>query len=164
MPLPRLRPPPRPCSSTAAMSIAGRLLSQPARVTSPSNRSACTMHSTESAMRSLLGNDARIPEWPIAMPSDTAIVEKPSPIAPRSRIPRRTSSARRPSPMLHGVTSLAAAATPTCAFSKSSSPSPTARSMARAGARSTPSVTSRLRQLGESDGIEEILRWPVRES
>ena len=49
--------------------------------------------------------------------------------------------------MLQGVTSFHDDATPTCAFSKSSSVMPTARNMARAGARLGPSVTSRLRGL-----------------
>ena len=47
--------------------------------------------------------------------------------------------------MLQGVTSFQDDATPTCGLSQSSSVMPMARSMARAGARSKPSVTSRLR-------------------
>src|SRR6266508_2834826 len=46
---------------------------------------------------------------------------------------------------MHGVTSFHEEATPTCGFPKSSSENPTARSIARAGARSGPSVTSQLR-------------------
>jgi hypothetical protein len=46
---------------------------------------------------------------------------------------------------LHGVTSFHDEATATCGFSKSSSLKPTERSIARAGARSDPSVTSLLR-------------------
>ena len=57
----------------AAISIPGRDLSQPAKVTSASNRSACIMVSTESAMISRLTSDARIPSCPIEMPSDTAM-------------------------------------------------------------------------------------------
>jgi hypothetical protein len=44
--------------------------------------------------------------------------------------------------MLQGVTSFQLLATPTCGLPKSSSVMPMARSMARAGARSNPSVTS----------------------
>ena len=44
---------------------------------------------------------------------------------------------------LHGVTSFHDEATPICAFEKSSSPIPTARNIARAGALLAPSVTSR---------------------
>ena len=50
--------------------------------------------------------------------------------------------ASRSSGMLQGVTSFHDDATPTCGLSQSSSVMPTARSMARAGARSEPSVTS----------------------
>ena len=42
--------------------------------TMPSNRSACITSSTESAMTSRLISDAFMPSWPIAMPSETAIV------------------------------------------------------------------------------------------
>ena len=52
----------------------GSLLSQPAILTRPSKRSACITSSTESAMTSRLISDAFIPSWPIAMPSETAIV------------------------------------------------------------------------------------------
>lgn len=61
-------------SRAAAINIPGKLLSHPAKVTSASNRSACITHSTESAMISLLTSEARIPSWPIEIPSDTAIV------------------------------------------------------------------------------------------
>ena len=49
--------------------------------------------------------------------------------------------------MLQGVTSFHDEHTPTCALPQSSSVMPMARSIARAGARSAPSVTSRLRIL-----------------
>jgi hypothetical protein len=52
----------------------GRLLSQPANETRASKRSACMTVSTESAMTSRLTSEARMPSWPIEMPSDTAIV------------------------------------------------------------------------------------------
>ena len=45
---------------------------------------------------------------------------------------------------MQGVTSFQDEATPIWGFSKSSSVKPTARSIDRAGARSAPSVTSRL--------------------
>ena len=48
--------------------------------------------------------------------------------------------------MLQGVTSFQLLATPTWGLSQSSSVMPTARSMARAGARSYPPVTSWLRR------------------
>ena len=57
--------------------------------------------------------------------------------------------------MLQGVTSFHDDATPICALSQSSSVMPMARSMARAGARSMPSVTSRERCL-MSTGVVEM--------
>src|SRR6059058_1454871 len=55
------------------MSIPGSDLSQPAKVTRASMRSACITVSTESAMTSRLTSEARMPSCPIEMPSDTAI-------------------------------------------------------------------------------------------
>ena len=127
------------------MSIPGRLLSQPANVTSASRRSACITHSTESAMISRLTSEPRIPSWPIEMPSLTAMVTNSSGKPPASRTPSFARLASRSSGTLHGVTSFQLEATPTCALPQSASVIPTARSMARAGARSIPSVTSWLR-------------------
>ena len=87
------------------MSIPGRLLSQPAKVTSPSKRSACITVSTESAMTSRLTSDARIPSWPIEMPSDTAMVANSIGKPPASRTPTLERLASRSSGRLHGVTS-----------------------------------------------------------
>ena len=56
------------------MSIPGSDLSQPARVTMASKRSACMTVSTESAITSRLTSEARIPSPPMEMPSDTAMV------------------------------------------------------------------------------------------
>ena len=52
----------------------GSDLSQPASVTVPSSRSANTTVSTESAMTSRETSEARMPSWPIEMPSETEIV------------------------------------------------------------------------------------------
>ena len=132
-------------SRAAAISIPGRLLSQPASSTVPSKRSACTTSSTESAMTSRETSEARIPSCPIEIPSLTAIVQNSNGTPPASRTPAFACWASRCSGKLHGVTSFHEEATPICGRSQSSSPRPTARSMARAGARSIPSVTSRLR-------------------
>ena len=143
-------------SRAAAISIPGSDLSQPAKVTRPSNRSACIIVSTESAMTSRLTSEARIPSWPMEIPSDTAMVTNSRGKPPASRTPSLARLARRSSGMLHGVTSFHDEATPICGLSQSSSVIPTARSMARAGARVGPSVTSKLRGLmptsGSSDG------------
>ena len=98
--------------------------------------------STESAITSRLTSEARMPSWPIEMPSETAMVTNSIGKPPASRTPSLARLARRSSDMLHGVTSFHDDATPTWGLSQSSSVMPMARSMARAGARSNPSVTS----------------------
>ena len=118
------------------MSMPGSDLSQPARVTSASKRSACITVSTESAMTSRDTSDACIPSCPIEMPSDTAMVVNSIGNPPAARTPSFARLARRPSGMLQGVTSFQLLATATWAFSQSSSPMPIARSIALAGARS----------------------------
>ena len=102
----------------------------------PSRRSACTTHSTESAMTSRETSEARMPSWPIEMPSLTAMVPNSSGKPPAARTPSLAAFASRCSGMLQGVTSFQDEATPIWERSQSSSPRPTARSMARAGARS----------------------------
>ena len=62
-------------------------------------------------------------------------------------MPSRTSSASARSVMLQGVISFHELAMPTCGLAQSSSVSPMARSIARAGAFCIPSVTSRERGL-----------------
>src|SRR5919106_718171 len=79
----------------------------------------------------------------VNMPAHDPSVGKP----PAARTPSLDRSARRASGMLQGVTSFHDEHTPTWALPQSSSVMPMARNMARAGARSYPSVTSRLRGL-----------------
>jgi len=125
------------------MSMPGRDLSQPAKLTRASRRSACIIVSTESAITSRLTSDARIPSWPMEMPSLTAMVVNSSGKPPAAFTPSLARLARRSRGRLHGVTSFHEEATPTWGLPQSSSVMPTARSIARAGARSNPSVTSR---------------------
>src|SRR3954447_24596091 len=89
------------------------------------------------------------------MPSETEMVPNSSATAPAARTPSFARLANRSSDRLHGVISFHDDATPICGLSQSSSVRPTARSMARAGARSIPSVTSRLRGL-RSDMRESV--------
>src|SRR3954465_4237558 len=89
------------------------------------------------------------------MPSETEMVPNSSATAPAARTPSFARLANRSSDRLHGVISFHDEATPICGLSQSSSVRPTARSMARAGARSIPSVTSRLRGL-RSDMRESV--------
>src|SRR3954469_1376854 len=81
------------------------------------------------------------------MPSETEMVPNSSATAPAARTPSFARLANLSSERLHGVISFHEDATPIFGLSQSSSVRPTARSMARAGARSIPSVTSRLRGL-----------------
>ncbi len=118
------------------MSMPGSDLSQPAKRDQPSKRSACITVSTESAMTSRDTSEARMPSWPIEMPSLTAIVLNSIGNPPAARTPSLDRLASRSSGMLHGVTSFHDEHTPTWGLSQSSSVMPTARSMARAGARS----------------------------
>ena len=130
------------------MSIPGSDLSHPARVTIASKRSACMTSSTESAMTSRDTREDRMPSWPIEMPSETAIVTNSKGTPPASRTAALARWASRSRGRLHGVTSFQLDATPICGLVMSSSVRPIARSMARAGARSLPRVTSVLRGVG----------------
>ena len=128
------------------MIIPGRLLSQPASATRASKRSACITVSTESAISSRLTSDARMPSWPIEMPSLTAIVTNSSGKPPPTRTPSLARCASRASGMLHGVTSFQDEATPDLGLV----PVVVAHAdgsehRSRTGARSLPSVTSWLR-------------------
>ena len=71
----------------------------------PSNRSACTISSTESAITSRETSEARIPSCPIEMPSETAMVVNSIGKPPAARTPALACLASRSSGRLHGVTS-----------------------------------------------------------
>src|SRR5580692_5372636 len=126
----------------------GSDLSHPARVTMASKLSACMTHSTESAMTSRETSEARMPSWPIEMPSETAIVTNSKGTPPASRTATLVRLASRSSGRLQGVTSFQLDATPIWGLDMSSSERPMARSIARAGARLLPRVTSVLRGVG----------------
>ena len=123
----------------------GRLLSQPANVTIPSSRSACITASTESAMTSRLTSEKCMPSCPMEMPSDTEMVPNCMGNPPAACTPSLAAVASRANDKLHGVISFHEDAIPIWGLAKSVSPMPTARNMPRAAARSSPSVTSRLR-------------------
>ena len=126
----------------AAIIIPGRDLSQPAKVTIPSKRSACITASTESAITSRETKEKCIPSWPIEIPSETEIVPNCIGNPPASRTPCFEALAKRSKDKLHGVISFHDEAIPICGLTQSSSPIPTARNIPRAGARSNPSVTT----------------------
>src|SRR4051794_5805178 len=81
------------------------------------------------------------------IPSETEMVPNSSGYPPAAWTPSLARLASRSSERLQGVISFQDDATPICGLAKSSSPMPTARSIARAGALASPSVTSRLRGL-----------------
>ena len=81
-----------------------------------------------------------MPSVPIDTPSLTAIVLNSMGVPPAARIPSLTCSASRRWFKLHGIVSIQVVATPTSGLARSSSVNPTALSMARAAARSGPSV------------------------
>ena len=125
----------------------GIFLSQPPIATTPSKRWALATSSIESAITSRLGNENFIPSVPIEIPSLTVTVPKICGTPPATRTPSRTFSASRLICELQGVISAHVLAMPTSGLSKSSSVKPTARNIARFGARTSPSVIILLRLL-----------------
>ncbi len=91
-----------------------------------------------------------MPSVPMEMPSETAMVPNSSGTAPAWRTPSFAAAASPFRCTLHGVTSFQDEATATCGRFRSSSDSPTARSMARAGARDGPVVSGPERGRGNS--------------
>ena len=68
--------------------------------------------STESAMTSREGSEARMPAWPMAMPSVTVIVQNSRGVPPAAETPFFTACAWRMSEMLQGAASFQQVATP----------------------------------------------------
>ena len=112
--------------------------------------------STLSVITSRLTSDARIPSWPMEIPSLTVMVPNSRATPPALRTPSLANCASLRNVMLHGVTSFHDEAMATCGFTQSSSVRPTARNIERAGAFCGPSVTSRLRGL-ISTGVPSAL-------
>ncbi len=119
----------------------GMFLSQPPIATRPSNASQPATVSMESAITSRETSEYFIPSVPMEMPSEIVIVPKMTGLPPAASTPVATSRASLSMCMLHGVTMLQVDAIPTCDFLKSAFENPTACSIARLAARSTPSVT-----------------------
>ncbi len=134
------------------MTAAGIVLSQPTRQTSPSKRCPRATSSIESAITSRETSEARIPSVPIDTPSETETVLNSSGVPPAALIPRFTRWASARWFRLHGMVSIHVVETPTSGFARSSSVSPTAFSIARAGARSGPSVSAALWRFAGSEG------------
>ena len=127
-------------------------MSQPTRQTSPSKRCPRATSSIESAITSREISEARIPSVPIETPSETEIVLNSIGVPPASRMPRFTCCASARWLRLHGIVSIHVVATPISGFARSSSEKPVPFSIARAGARSGPSVSAALCRLAGSEG------------
>ena len=93
-----------------------------------------------------------MPSVPIDTPSLTAIVLNSIGVPPAARMPSLTHSASRRWLKLHGIVSIHVVATPTMGLARSSSVKPMALSIARAPARSGPSVRAWLCRLPGSVG------------
>ena len=126
------------------MAAPGIVLSQPTRQTMPSNRWPRATSSIESAITSRLISDAFMPSVPIETPSLTEIVLNSIGVPPAARIPCFTNSASRRWLKLQGIVSIHVVATPMIGRARSSSVNPIALSIARAAARSGPSVSAAL--------------------
>src|SRR5882672_571389 len=137
----------------SAMAAAGIVLSQPTMQTAASN--ICPRHtsSIESAITSRLTRDARIPSVPMVSPSEIAMVLNSIGVPPAARMPSFTLADKRRRWKLHGMVSIQVLATAIRGLARSESVKPTALYIARAPARSRPSVMLRLmclRSMGRS--------------
>ena len=139
-----------------AIMLPGMFLSQPPTHTTPSISWPFTATSIESAMTSRETSEYFIPSVPMPIPSVTVGKPKTCGIAPASLSAAIARSTRGWMPALHGFIVLCPLATPTIGLSKSASPKPTARSIARLGERAMPPVMVRERRLlGISDSSSE---------
>ena len=134
------------------MTAPGSVLSQPTRHTTASNEWPRHTSSMESAMTSRLMRDDFMPSVPMDTPSDTDTVLNSMAVPPAFWMPTFTCLARSRWLMLHGMVSIHVVATPTMGRASASSSKPMALSMARAGARSGPSVITALLRLSGSEG------------
>src|SRR3954447_12764864 len=138
----------------SAITAAGIVLSQPTTHTSPSKRCPRATSSIESAISSRETSDARIPSLPIDTPSETAIVLNSIGVPPARRMPSFTWRASTRWLRLHGIVSIHDVATPISGRARSASVKPAPLSIARAGARSGPSVSAALRRFAGSDAMD----------
>ncbi len=134
-----------------AITLPGMFLSQPPTHSTPSISWPCTATSIESAITSRDTSEYFMPSVPIPMPSVTVGKPNTCGIAPSAESAAMARSTSGWMPALQGFIVLCPLATPTMGFSKSASPKPTARSIARLGERATPWVMSLERRL---DGMK----------
>jgi len=122
-------------SLTAPMNIPGMILSQFGMQIKPSKQWARTIVSTESATISREASEYFMPVWPIATPSQTAIVLNSNGTPPAWRMASFTTRATSLRWTWPGTTSQKLLATPMNGLSMSTSFKPHARSRPRWGAR-----------------------------
>ena len=103
-------------------------------------------------MTSRLTSEPRMPSTPIVTPSETETVLNSIGVPPASRMPCLTFCASARWLKLHGIVSIHVVATPMNGRAMSSSVKPIALSIARAAARSGPSVMTAELRLAGSDG------------
>jgi len=125
----------------------GMFLSHPPTARTPSTHCALHTVSIESAITSRETREYFMPSVPIEIPSLTVMVPNSCGIAPAVRSAASARCASSSSRALHGVMVEWAFAIAMIGFSKSPSSNPTARSIARLGARCTPAVIVRLLRL-----------------
>ena len=127
----------------------GMFLSQPPTTSTPSMHWPLTAVSMASAITSRDTSEYFMPSVPMPMPSVTVGMPNTCGMAPASLSAAIARSTSGWMPALHGFIVLWPLATPTIGLSKSSSPKPTARSIARLGERATPWVMSLERRLDD---------------
>ena len=125
----------------------GMFLSQPPTTSTPSMAWPFTLVSIASAITSRETSEYFIASVPMPMPSVTVGKPNTCGIAPAALSDAMARSTSGWMPALQGFIVECPLATPTMGFSKSPSPKPTARSMARFGERATPCVIRRERRL-----------------
>ena len=125
----------------------GMFLSQPPTTRTPSIAWPFTLVSIVSAITSRDTSEYFIASVPMPMPSVMVGTPNTCGIAPASLSAAIARSTSGWMPALHGFMVECPFATPTIGFSKSPSPKPTARSIARFGERATPPVMVLERQL-----------------
>jgi hypothetical protein len=130
--------------------------SEPADAVADSAIGPFTAVSMASAITSRETSEYFMASVPMPMPSVTVGTPNTCGMAPASRSATIARSTSGWMPALQGFIVECPLATPTMGFSKSPSPNPTARSMARFGERATPWVMRRLRRLSGM-GVSRLL-------
>src|SRR5436309_13679210 len=140
----------------------GMFLSQPPTQRTPSISCPFTAVSIESAITSRETSEYFMPSVPMPMPSVTVGKPNTCGMAPAAFTAALALSTSGWMPALQGFMVEWPLATPTIAFSKSPSPKPTARNIARFGERAAPWVMVLLLQLsamGKTPNAENQLRF-----